>query len=317
MPSSASPCSAAAVIATQPPMLCPMTTGRSVMPACSATATISRAQVEVRVALAASAVTVAGQVERDDGALAQQRRDVVPPVRVGGTAVHQHDARAAARTPTGVVDRAAVDHDLVVLPRCLEGTSEPLGHVHAGIVGAAPSDSAVGPSRRYPDPTHGAPAARHSSRAQGSRSRSQMFEQAFVARDIVWGSATGRTGCFTRALRKPALGRTNRTSSKRQCPRGRDDRRVARRSQRARGRHRNRNWNRDHRHGEPAPARGRDADGRARLRVRRPVRLHRLHGDQGRARGDRCAQRVPQPDPRHRRRAAACGSHRGWATAPC
>ena len=41
---------------------------------------------------------------------------------------------------------------------------------------------------------------------------------------------------------------------------------------------RNRNRSRAHRHGEPAPARGRDADGRARLRVRRPLRLHRVHG---------------------------------------
>ena len=48
MPASRSPCSAAVVIATQPPMLCPMTTGGAVMPAAPVTATTSRAQVARR-----------------------------------------------------------------------------------------------------------------------------------------------------------------------------------------------------------------------------------------------------------------------------
>ena len=45
------------------------------------------------VVVAAATVTVPGEIERDDAVLAcEQRRDVVPPSRVRGAAVDEHEA---------------------------------------------------------------------------------------------------------------------------------------------------------------------------------------------------------------------------------
>ena len=73
---------------------------------------------------------MARQIERDDAVLAcEQRRDVVPPARVRGAAVDEHEAGPRGRTPTPVVDRDAVALGLGVLRQCGEHVEEPLRRV--------------------------------------------------------------------------------------------------------------------------------------------------------------------------------------------
>ena len=86
----------------------------------------ARPRVHV-VVVAPAALAVAGEIERHDAVLAcEQRRDVIPPAGVRGTAVDQHQAGPVGGTPTPVVDRHAVDLDLAVLGRGRERVEEPL-----------------------------------------------------------------------------------------------------------------------------------------------------------------------------------------------
>jgi hypothetical protein len=80
-----------------------------------------------RVVVAAAALAVPGQVQGQHLAVrGQQRADVVPPVRVGATAVDQHDAALAGAAPGQVADGGAVDVDAAGFGFGGQGLGEPL-----------------------------------------------------------------------------------------------------------------------------------------------------------------------------------------------
>src|SRR5690606_35879336 len=79
------------------------------------------------VVVAVVAVAVTAQVEGDHAATVRElRTDVIPPARMGHTAVHQHDSGAVSFAPCAVVDACTVDVHAAGFARDREGVDEPL-----------------------------------------------------------------------------------------------------------------------------------------------------------------------------------------------
>ena len=80
------------------------------------------------IAVAPTAVTVAGRVQRHHAKLINQKRcDEAPPFEVGVAAMDQGDAWIAGFAPGLIVDAAAVYLDVAGFTRGFDGSIEPEG----------------------------------------------------------------------------------------------------------------------------------------------------------------------------------------------
>ena len=80
------------------------------------------------VVFSASAIAVSREVERGDPIMIGiTRRDVAPPMRVGPTAVNEHEAASPALAPSEVVNPTAVDFDPFVRSWNFESARRPCG----------------------------------------------------------------------------------------------------------------------------------------------------------------------------------------------
>ena len=100
------------------------------------------------VALPAAALPVPAEVDGDHVVLlGEERRDVRPPLGVGGAAVDEDEARIVPLAPLDEVDRRPLDVDGALAPIGGEGPGEPLrrhgasscGQARANAVASTPS----------------------------------------------------------------------------------------------------------------------------------------------------------------------------------